>query len=122
MLTVCCKIAIIYERHRCGPPMENPYCLSDVEPAAWEQIATVRENIHEQIQQQWLESATHDTNLSLDLPPPSDGVTKEEMREALKAAQLLRDPERSIVETLRDNQDPYRRRVRTIELDKGNHA
>ena len=72
--------------------------------------------------QQWVESATQHTNESLDLPLPSEAVTKSEVLEALKAAQLLRDPERSLVEALRDNQDPYRRRLRTVELDKGCHA
>ena len=102
--------------------LEHPYNLSDVESAAHDKIATARDKIHEQIKQQWLDSASLQTNEPLDLPLPDGAVTKAEVLEALKRAQMLRDPERGLVEALRDNQDPYRRRQRQVELDKGVHA
>ena len=102
--------------------MKKQYSLSDVESAAHDKIATARENIHEQITQQWVDSASLHTNEPLDLPLPSGALTNAEVLEALKAAQMMRYPERGLSEALRDNQDPYRRKLRKVELDKGAHA
>ena len=66
--------------------LAHPYNLSDVESAAHDKVATARDRIHEQIKQQWLDSASLHTNEPLDLPLPDGAVTKTEVPEALNSA------------------------------------
>ena len=102
--------------------VEYPYSLSDVESAAVDRIAATREELHEVLTQRWVDSACHHTNEPLEMPLPSGAITLEQVYEALLEAQLLRNPERAIIEALRDNDDPYRKRKRQVEFEEGKYA
>ena len=49
-------------------------------------------------------------------------MIKEEGSAALLSAQLLRNPEKGIIEALRDNLDPHRRRTRQVDYEEGRYA
>lgn len=102
--------------------LEHPYSLSDVESAAIERIATAREELHETLTQRWVDSASHQTYEPLELPLPSGAITIDQVHEALLEAQLLRNPEKALIEALRDNEDPYRKRKRQVEFEEGQYA
>ena len=99
--------------------LEHPYSLSDVESAAVERIATAREELHETLTQRWMDGACHQTIAPLEMPLPSGAVTIDQVHEALLEAQLLRNPEKALIEALRDNEDPYRKRKRQVEFEEG---
>ena len=53
---------------------------------------------------------------------PSGAVTYEEVHAVLLGTQLLRNPEKGLIEALRDNLDPYRRRTRRVDFEEGRCA